>query len=206
MKRKITKMFGVGFWLFCALSLCTACAPSFKNVKDVDSFLKKEHSQKNRTSYTLESSEKEEQIGIYDLIFPLERLLRPKNLNNDGKVTGDIRFRGFVDFGKYDVVYRQIPGEPEWILLDEAAKMDGGKPDRPSCELKKFDVEPLLGHNAEYSGGDGQVIIANGVFLNLTFSPKKGAAVPCNRKDMEEYGAFSMRVIKAIETIVSKKL
>ena len=188
--------------------LCCSCAPGLKNMKEVDCYIEKERTSTTQQPFLEITSPLQTRVGVDDVItfpFSLVSILKPSGLDRKGNVTAYIPLSVAIHFQRYVAYYRKEPGKPAWDLRDEALKKVGPRPERPSCEIKHFSIEPILGFNKEYDFGDSQINVSKGLLFQLHFKARKGAEPPCNRTDLEAYLDYVSKVVNIFHDYVNEE-
>lgn len=187
------------FLVMCFALMCAACGPSFKNIKDVDSYLE---SQRN-------AAEEKAKFNAHDTTFtravdslltismmPLGAMTATSSLDRTmvalyalptvaetGKLVSPRgMIKGFIDFKRREEVRRRDPGEPEWDMLAEGFKFVG-----PMTSCIVTSVKPKYWHSSEYKGDDGEVKIATGFLVEMYFGGRKDAQPPCTKMEAQDY-------------------
>jgi len=212
MKKRLVKWFCFGFCLICTVAMCCSCSPTFKNIKDVNCYLKKQQSSVSREFDVHIKDPVVDNSNLLTLVtitLPLgtaapANMLKPGMKVDESKaITGNVWLRGSVNFFRNTALYRKEPGKPEWDLAAEVLKKAGPVPQSSSCQVKKFEVKPSI-LNKEYKGDDGHVTMGMTYRVVLGFADIKDAETPCTAKDLRAYYEYVKKIAELIKTTVEE--
>ncbi len=190
-------------FLVSVVLLCCSCAPGLNSIRDVDCYLEKERTSTNWPILVKVETPEGRSVGLGDALGGVSgivmALTKPSKFNSKGEVRAYIPLAGSIDYGRYIAYYRKEPGKPVFDLREEVLKKAGAIPERPSCEIKHFSMEPILGFNKDYDFGDSQVKLSKGLLVQLHFNAKDYAEPPCNRTDFGAYVEYISNIVRILE-------
>lgn len=183
-------------FVIAAVSICSACSPTFKSVKDADDYVAKARmSAKDKATYS---------INVPNILGLASFMLTPgtsiATAAQDEFASPDeyiipwpykykqitapyTSAEGSVSFKRRDFVYRRETGQPAMNLFLEAFKETGEMPD---CVITKV-LTKKLWHPSRYQGEDGQIVTAEGFFIKVDGGSRKAPPTTCTPHNLRVY-------------------
>ena len=207
------KKLGLCLCLICVVSLLGACGPSFKNIREADSYIEKErasadekvkvyirppsilqgvHFFMNPVLAIADRGRKSAKAlgGGYDAPVPYKR---QAITNPYGRIDGSINFK------RREVVYQAEPGKPPRNIINEAFIKAG---EIPSCAVTG--INKILWHSSTSEGDDWQVVTAKCFEIEMHYAGLKDSETPCNWKIA--YDHLHKVIYDLADTLVSRRL
>jgi len=185
--------------LFCVIAMMamfSACSPTFRSIKDADDYVAKERaSAKDKAHYI---------VSVPDLLGVASAVITPGTTitaaiidelasPDEYIIPWSYKYRqirppyasakGSVNFKRRDFVYRQEKGKPAVNLFIEVFKETGEMPD---CIITRV-LTKNLWHPSHYQGDDGQIVMAEGFFIEVSGASRKGAETTCTPQVLRDY-------------------
>lgn len=190
------------FCMLCAVVVCGACSPTFKNIKEVNTYLdnQRNSADKMATAEAIDITAINAVGNVLNIAMLPLTLLNPSSIpfervadtiaNSSGAavaVASLATLRGAVSggvkFNRREEVYRAEPGQPTKDIVAEAFK---SVPKMTSCVPTRIS-DPRFAGSVKYIGPDGAVRAADYVGFEMHYEGIQGAKPPCKSEEAVEY-------------------
>lgn len=213
--RKMKGILGIVFCSLFTMILFPACAPNFKNMKDVDAFLEKQktnaqpagvavmqpHRRVKETGLGLGLTAANLLVGNYTSAVALA----PLSVLGGPGIIGPMEITAYVVFNRYVPVRRNIPGQPEWDLVAETKKRIEKAPEFSGCVFERVGIPETNVFTYEYQGNEGYIKMKKTITILLQFYGKSDADVRCDKAACEAYRQYLRGVGNVVKSIIEEE-